>query len=136
LKDNTTALMAAAGLGSNGVLVGSLSMADRRERRVDPVEAAQRDRVEEERRTLEAVRIALENGGAIDAANDAGDTALHGAAANGYTTVIRLLAERGAPLGSKNRRGQTPLALAVARGSESAASDATVQLLRDLGARE
>jgi ankyrin repeat protein len=104
LKDNTTALMAAAGLGSNGVLVGSLSMADRRERRVDPVEAAQRDRVEEERRTLEAVRIALENGGA--------------------------------PLGSKNRRGQTPLALAVARGSESAASDATVQLLRDLGARE
>ena len=136
LKDKTTALMAAAGLGSNGVLAGSLSIADWRERRVDPVEAALRNRDEEERRALEAATIALEHGAAVDATNDAGDTALHGAAANGYETVIRLLAERSAPLGARNRRGQTPLALAVARASEAASSDRTVQLLRELGAKE
>jgi ankyrin repeat protein len=136
LKDKTTALMAAAGLGSNGVLAGSLSSADRRERRVDPVEAALRDRDEEERRALEAVTIALQQGADVSAVNDAGDTALHGAAANGYVSVIRLLAERGAALGVKNRRGQTPLALATARASEAAASDRTVHLLRELGAKE
>jgi ankyrin repeat protein len=135
LKDKTTALMAAAGLGSNGVLAGSLSIADRRERRVDPFEAVLRNR-EDERRALEAVTIALQHGGTVTAVNDSSDTALHGAAANGYATVIRLLVDRGAPLGAKNRRGQTPLALAVARASESASTDSAVRLLRELGAKE
>jgi ankyrin repeat protein len=138
LKDGTTALMAAAGLGSGSLLTGSLSLADRRERRVDPAEAALRDLEADERRALEAVRIAVEQGGDVHAVTAAGETALHGAAANGFATVIEYLNERGAALSPKNRRGQTPLALAVARTADGApgADNRAADLLRRLGAVE
>ncbi len=60
---------------------------------------------------LEAVEVLLEGGADVNETNLAGDTALHAAASNGYTTVIQLLADRGAMLDAKNQDGQTPLDL-------------------------
>ena len=57
----------------------------------------------------EAVRAAVRLGGDVNAANQAGDTALHVAAALGYDTVVQLLAEHGANVNVKNKRGITPL---------------------------
>jgi ankyrin repeat protein len=59
-------------------------------------------------------------------------------------TVVQLLAERGAVLDVKNKKGQTPLAIAsTARRTPdglaqttSAAGSSTADLLRKLGARE
>jgi ankyrin repeat protein len=104
-RDNTTALMAAAGVG-----------------RVSAESSVT------EGRALEAVRLALELGGDVNAVNTAGDTALHGAAATGAGAVVKLLVDRGAALNVKNKRGQTPLM--SARGSPVA------DLLRTLGAEE
>jgi len=104
----------------------------------------QRDPVREEQLALEAVRLAIDLGAEIDAVDEAGDTALHSAATRRLNTVIRLLAERGASLSVKNKRGQTPLALAEAadrrqtgRADEEAGEQQpTGALLRELGAVE
>jgi ankyrin repeat protein len=63
-----------------------------------------------------------------NAANDAEDTALHGAASKGYDAIVQLLADRATRLDAKNKRGRTPLA--------SAAKKSTADLLRKLGAKE
>jgi ankyrin repeat protein len=64
---------------------------------------------------LVATRLLLEHGATVTDVNDAGDTALHAAAAAGVTSVIQLLVERGAPLDATNKAGQTPLALTLPR---------------------
>jgi ankyrin repeat protein len=83
---------------------------------------------------LAAVQLCLEGGADVNAVDAAGSTALHRAAENGATAVIRLLAERGAVLDVKNTRGSTPLDLALASGREEDRT-ATVALLRELLAR-
>jgi uncharacterized protein len=72
----------------------------------------------------------LSLGGDLEAANPAGETALHVASAQGYETVVRALAERGANLNARNARGQTPLGALLARK----ARPNMVELLRKLGA--
>jgi ankyrin len=62
---------------------------------------------------LEAVRIALELGADINAANEDGLTAMHGAAANGANGVVQLLAEKGANLNPRDKYQQTPLSAAA-----------------------
>jgi uncharacterized protein len=104
-KEGTTALMAAAGVGRR---------------------AAESSVVEE--RAIEAAREALEHGGDINAANNAGDTALHGAAAMRWPALVKLLAEKGAALDARNKRGRTPLGNASGSDVE--------QLLRALGAKD
>lgn len=78
---------------------------------------------------IEFLTICLERGADVNAANDQGNTALHGAAERGTTKVVEFLVTRGARLDVKNKQGQTPLdmALGFAPVRESAAS-----LLRDL----
>ena len=66
--------------------------------------------VEPESAVLKAVAAALDLGADVNAANQAGDTALHAAAARGLNTVVQLLADKGAQLNAKNKRGLTPLA--------------------------
>ena len=88
-EDNTTPLMAAAGVG---VYAGG-----------DPG-------TNEE--ALEAFTFALELGGDISTANTAGDTALHGAAGRGANEIVQLLVDRGACLDATNNKGHTPLAIA------------------------
>lgn len=57
---------------------------------------------------LEAVRLTLELGAQVNAANAQGDTALHGAATRGYSAIVRLLLDRGARHDARNAQGETP----------------------------
>jgi ankyrin repeat protein len=66
--------------------------------------------VEPESQVLAAATTALELGADVNGSNQAGDTALHVAAGRGLNTVVQLLADRGAQLSVKNKRGLTPLA--------------------------
>ena len=147
MPNGTTPLMAAVGMGSR-------KNANRRG--ISSLEYL--GRPEPESRVLETVSVAMRLGGEINAANQAGDTALHSAAAQGLDHVVELLAKAGAELNIRNKRGQTPLAAAMPKGTKrasivtasaaagvdfSASVEApepghprTVALLRKLGATE
>jgi ankyrin repeat protein len=87
---NTTPLMAAAGLGTT-----------------EPLEEAG-----EEVEAVEAVKMLLDLGANVNAVDDNGDTAMHGAAYAAYSSVVKLLAERGADpqiWKERNKAGVTPL---------------------------
>jgi ankyrin repeat protein len=91
--NNTTPLMAAAGLGTT-----------------EPLEEAG-----EENEAVEAVNMLLDLGADINAVNNDGDTAMHGAAYNIYPRVVELLAQRGADpqvWKNPNKFGRTPLFIA------------------------
>jgi ankyrin len=68
---------------------------------------------EEKRLATEAVRIAVELGGDVNAANEDGLTALHGAATNGANGVVEFLAQKGAKLDVRDKYQQTPLSIAT-----------------------
>jgi ankyrin repeat protein len=113
-NDGTTALMVAAGLGRYLA-----------ESRVTEV------------RALAAAKLALELGSDINAVNDSGNAALHGAAQTKENTIIKFLVEKGADLNIRNKRGQTPLMIAdtVRAGSATVNQKTpTGDLLRALGA--
>ena len=78
--------------------------------------------IEDAGRAAEAVKTAIEAGIDVNAINKGGDTALHAAASMGYAPVVQLLADNGANLNVKNKRGQTPLGSLV-RGRGPAADD-------------
>ena len=95
------------------------------------------DRALVETSTLEAVRTAAELGVDLHAADDAGNTALHYAAASAFDSVVEFLVSRGAELDLKNAEGQTPLAMtATPRRRGSRDPERTAELLRRLGAQE
>ena len=83
---------------------------------------------------LEAVTVALELGGDVNAASSKGDTALHGAAARGANPIVGLLVEKGARFDPKNKQGWTPLH--VANGDADSVTfqrrPETVALFREL----
>ena len=92
-EDNSTPLMAAAGLGTRS-----------------PGEDAG---TEEE--VLEAVQAALDLGADINAVDKHGETAMHGAAYKNLPKVVEFLAEKGARIdiwNRKNEYGWTPLTIA------------------------
>lgn len=92
--ENSTALMAAAGLGTRS-----------------PGEDAGT-----ESEVLEAVKVALELGADINAIDVNGETAMHGAAYKNLPNVVKFLASKGARIAVWNREnkfGWTPLAIAV-----------------------
>jgi len=70
---------------------------------------------DEKRLSFEAVRVAVEEGVDVNAADDKGLTALHGAALNGVDTVTQLLADKGAKLDVRDKYQQTPLSVATGR---------------------
>jgi uncharacterized protein len=88
--NNTTPLMVAAGLETT-----------------EPLEEAG-----EEPEAVEAVKMLLDLGADINAVDNNGDTAMHGAAYNNYPLVVKLLADRGADpriWNRPNKQGITPL---------------------------
>jgi ankyrin repeat protein len=87
--------------------------------------------------SLAALTLAVEHGVDYDAFNITGDTALHRAAARGADSMVRYLAGRGAKLDMKDRRGRTPLDVALGvggggRGGPPQVQESTALLLRDL----
>ena len=88
--NGTTALMAAAGV--NWVVGQTFS--------------------ESPARWLEAVQLCLELGGDVNAVNQMGLAAVHGAANRGSDDIIELLAQRGARLDQPDKEGRTPYAWA------------------------
>ena len=65
-----------------------------------------------EDRHLEAVKLCLELGADVNAANDRGNTALHATAFLGYPEIARYLVEQGAEINAKNNNGETPTRVA------------------------
>ena len=61
---------------------------------------------------LEAVKLLLDTGVDVHAADEAGNTALHGAANRGANSVVELLLARGARLDAANGRGWLPVTIA------------------------
>ena len=92
--DGTTPLMVAAGLYSQRGSFGRFEDQG------------------QEHDLLEAVRMCLDLGNHVDAVNDLGDTALHGAAYRGAPDVARFLIAHGARLDAVDTRGLIPLAVA------------------------
>jgi ankyrin repeat protein len=120
--DLTTVAMIAASGGGQRVYPGSASVS---------TPATEED-------SLASVKLAAEAGVDLDAFNVNGDTAMHRAAARGADSIVTYLAERGARLDSKDRRGRTPLDVALGvgggggRGGPPQVRKTTADLLRRL----
>jgi ankyrin repeat protein len=98
---------------------------------------------EEKRIAFEAVQLAVSLGADVNAANEDGLTALHGASNNGVDAVIQFLFDHGAKLDVKDKYQQTPLSIAsgmrlpwIPYGEElgEVIQPATADLLLKLGA--
>jgi ankyrin repeat protein len=83
----------------------------------------------------------VEHGADLNAATDAGQTALHVAAAQRGDEFIRFLVSSGARLDAKDAQGHTPLDVALGLGggrgrgrAQPAARESTAALLRELAA--
>jgi uncharacterized protein len=119
-KSKVTALMLAAGLGRD---LNTFA-----------------DEHTTEAQMLETVKILLEQHVNVNAANDAGQTALHFAALS-MDSVVELLVKNGANIDAADRQGRTPLAMAQGKGGPGRAGQAaqprpgTIELLRKLGAK-
>jgi ankyrin repeat protein len=111
-NNKSTALMAAAGL--------------------DKVEKYPRPSGPEFGPEIEAIKLCLSLGADINAANDQGRTALHGAAQSGANPIIQFLVDHGAKLDSKDKQGRTPLDLAANGRQQTSSRADTVALLRRL----
>src|SRR5262249_45825238 len=88
--NNTTPLMAAAGLGTKEA----------------------QEEAGEESEAVEAVAMLLDHGADINGVDNNGDTAMHGAAYNQYPLAVSLLAKRGADpkiWNTPHKAGRTPL---------------------------
>lgn len=68
---------------------------------------------QDDKDALEAVRAAVELGADVNATNDIGDTAIHGAAYVGANDIIQFLAEKGAKVDTENVYGQTAWTIAA-----------------------
>ncbi|PWT97908.1 MAG: hypothetical protein C5B51_30345, partial [Terriglobia bacterium] len=70
----------------------------------------------EQNDAIEAIRMLIARRVDVNAANDLGQTAMHFAAQKGSEKVIEFLAENGARLDPKDKRGKTPLDIATGVG--------------------
>ena len=98
-QNRTTPMMAAAGL--NWAEISSLGS---------------------EEDAIEALKLMIARGADVNAANDQGETPMHGAAQRGADRVVQFLADHGAGLEAKTKRGRTPLDEAIGQANESDAA--------------
>ena len=85
---------------------------------------------------LAAVQAAVELGSDVNAKNEGGRSALHGAANNGVGPVIRFLVARGADINALDGDGWTPLWTAqhAQLGASVLEQPESIEVLRELGA--
>jgi ankyrin repeat protein len=88
---------------------------------------------------IEAIQLLMDRGLDVNAQASDGQTALHGAAMQGYDEVIRFLAAKGAKLDTRDLEGFTALDVALGKaggfgfsGNEGVVREATAALLREL----
>ena len=88
---------------------------------------------------IETIKLLVAAGLDINAVENTGRTALHGAALQGFDPVVQFLVEQGANLDIKDRNGRTPLDLAMGLagsagfdGSAAVPHESTVALIRKL----
>jgi uncharacterized protein len=88
---------------------------------------------------IASIKLCLDAGADVNAVNNQGDTALHGAAQKGFDEVVQFLADHGAKLDVKDKRGHTPLDAAMGLmgnggfdGSRRDVHESTAALLRKL----
>jgi ankyrin repeat protein len=100
-------------------------------------------RFKTEEETVQAIDMLLAAGLDVNAANNNGQTALHGAAQWGKDRVVAHLVSKGARLDAKDRRGLTPLDAALGKagglGFDGTAGEfraSTAELLRRLMAEQ
>jgi uncharacterized protein len=118
-KSGITPLMAAAGLGTK--------------------EEDTTARKKTEAEAIASIKLCLDAGVDVNAADNQGDTALHGAAQKGWDQVVQFLLDHGARLDVKDKRGRTPLDAAMGLmgnggfdGSRRDVHESTAALLRKL----
>jgi ankyrin repeat protein len=109
LKDGSTPLMAAAGLGAPRG--GDEEVTEAGDRN-DPVDV---------------MKVLVEKGADVNAANDLGMTPMHYAVQRGADRIIEYLASKGARFDTKNKQGRTPADLARGR---------TAALVKQLAAQQ
>ena len=97
IKDGSTPLMAAAGLGAPRG--GDEEVTEAGDRN-DPVDV---------------MKVLVEKGANVNAANDAGMTPMHYAVQRGVDRIIEYLASKGARFDTKNKQGRSPADLARGR---------------------
>lgn len=100
-KSGMSALQAAMGMPGGS-----------QENRRDRIVSSLPDPAEEEKLTLELGRFVLPLGLDVNAADLAGNTALHQAVLKNFESVVEFLVANGADVNPANKRGQTPLVLA------------------------
>jgi ankyrin repeat protein len=88
-KSGITPLMAAAGLGTK--------------------EEDTTARKKTEAEAIASMKLCLDAGVDVNAGDNQGDTALHGAAQKGWDQVVQFLVDHGAKLDVKDKKGHTPL---------------------------
>ncbi|HTR37040.1 MAG TPA: ankyrin repeat domain-containing protein [Bryobacteraceae bacterium] len=112
-KDGLTALMVAAGIGWDDHIRGT------------------------EAEALAAVKLCSDLGLSVNGATDKGETALHGAAHRGSDSIVKFLAEKGGNLNARNKKGFTPLDLAMGKGGYAGGlgpvHETTASLIKTLG---
>jgi len=92
-RNGINALMAAAGLGTN--------------------EADTVGRKKTEKDAIASIELCLKAGVDVNATDSRGQTAVHGAAQKGWDQVVQYLADHGAKLDVKDKKGLTPLDAAM-----------------------
>ncbi len=122
-RSGITPLMAAAGLGT--------------------AEQDTTGRLKTQAQAIEAIQLLLDLGLDINGQANDGQTAVHGAAMQGFDDVIRFLAAKGARLDTPDKDGFTPLDVALGKaggfgfsGNEGVVREATAALLNELMAAQ
>jgi ankyrin repeat protein len=113
-KAGMTPLLAAAGVGSRS--------------------NDTRGRYKTEAEAIESIRMLLSAGADINAAEARGQTALHGAAFSGWNQLVQFLAEHGARLDAKDKRGITPIDSAMGRAGGNGFGGQQIEVHEDTAA--